>query len=152
MKVIALTILLLSLFSCAFAQEARKFDELPNSSCADITFRTVSFFDELRKTKDSKGYVIVYNGKLLLPLYNKENKTIYPHRNEAKAEIQNIKARLRFSPFDEKRLVFIEGGLREYFTIEYWIVPAEMTPPIPSPTIKIMKYRKGKANRLCEVF
>jgi hypothetical protein len=152
MKVVVFTVFILILLSSISAQEARKIGGLPNSSCADITISSHYFFEEIKKQQGSKGYVIVYNGKLVLPLYNSENKTVYPHRNEAKSEIENIKARIKFFRFDKTRLVFIEGGLREYFTIEYWIVPANAKPPIPSPTLKTMKYRKGKSYRICEVF
>ena len=139
----------MSLFSCAFAQEARKIDEFGDVTCADITFRSINFFDEVRKIQNSTGYVIVYNGKLT---YNAKDKPLYPHRNEAKSEIENIKTRIDLNRFDKKRVVFIEGGLRDYLTVEFWLVPKNTTPPKPTPTLTKMKYRKGKPKNPCGEF
>lgn len=150
MKIISLTILLLSLFSYVFAQEARKVVEFGNRSCDDLTIGMIDFFDEVTSVKDSKGYIIVYNGKVLRPLYNQQNKTVYPHRNEAKAEIENIKTRIKFYYFDKNRIVFIDGGFREKFTVELWLVPSSASIPKATPTLKTMKYRKGKAEPSCK--
>lgn len=151
MRIFLSIVLALFVSYSLFSQEAQKVDELPNSSCADITIRSSHFFDEIKKREDSKGYIIVYNGKLLKPLYNKENKSIQPHFDEAKAEINNIKSRINFFKFDAKKLVFVEGGLRENFTIEFWIVPNNANSPNLTPTLKKMKFRKGKPKGFCVI-
>jgi hypothetical protein len=47
---------------------------------------------------------------------------------------------------DAKRIVVINGGYREEWTAELWIVPKGATPPNPSPTLaaKDIRFRKGK--------
>lgn len=149
MKIIGLTAFILISLSSVFAQEARKIDEFGNESCDNLRNLLDIFFAELKSSKDEKGYIFVYEGKLLVPLYNKENKTIYPQRGEAEAEIKFIKQHIKFRGFDENRIVRINGGFRERFTVEFWIVPANVTPPKVTPTLKKMKYRKGKAKHSC---
>lgn len=146
MKVIASTILLLSLFSFAFGQEARKIDEFGDLSCCDLTSRIGNIFEEVRNLENSKGYIIIYNGKLTYAT----QKPLYPRLNQGKAEIENIKTRIKFYNFEENRIVFIDGGFREKFTVELWLVPNGVTPPKPTPTLKKMKYRKGKAEPSCK--
>ncbi|MGI8639395.1 MAG: hypothetical protein ACR2MG_05515 [Pyrinomonadaceae bacterium] len=134
----------------AQVNEARKIDEFGNISCDDLTARFDNFFLQLTELDNSKGYVLVYEGNLLSPLYNKDGKTIKPRRGEAKAQILTMKSRIKFSRFDEKRIVFVNGRFRENLTIELWIVPTDVTPPKPTPTLKKMKYRKGKPGNFCD--
>lgn len=149
MKMLGLIIFSLSLLSFAVAQKAQKIAEFGDLSCADVTIRTYDFFEKIRNEKGSKGYIFIYNGKLVPASYKK---SLIPTRNQVKAEIENIKSRINFFRFDKKRLVFIDGGFRENFTVEYWVVPSNATLPIPTPTLKKIKFRKGGANRHCEVF
>lgn len=60
----------------AFAQnkEARKFDEFGNISCDDLSARLESFYMELKASKDLKGYIFIYVGNLVMPLYNQDGK------------------------------------------------------------------------------
>ncbi len=48
-----------------------------------------------------------------------------------------------------EKIVFIEAGFREKLTIEFWLVPLGAEPPKPNPTLKKMKYQKGKPLDLC---
>ena len=64
--------------------------------------------------------------------------------------IYTMKTRIKFRRFDEKRIVFIEGGFREKFTIELWVVPDGKLPPTSTPTLTKMKYRKGKPQDSCK--
>jgi hypothetical protein len=55
MRLISLTVLLLSLLSFAFAQQARKTQEFGNVTCDDLRSRVDNFFGELNELKDAKG-------------------------------------------------------------------------------------------------
>ena len=133
-----------------FAQEARKIDEFGNTSCDDFLSRLEGLFVELNGLKDTKGYVFVYEGRMLNPLYNQQNKTVYPRRGEAKAELENVRRHIIFRNYDKNGIVLVEGGFRARYTVEFWIVPNNATPPKESPTLKKMKYRKGKAEYSCK--
>jgi hypothetical protein len=52
--------------------------------------------------------------------------------------------------------VVINGGYRELWEAELWIVPKGATPPTPTPTIKVqdIRFRRGrikKSDYECEV-
>ena len=139
-------LLLLSFVFMVSAQtkETQKFDEFGNISCDDLTSRLEVFFLELKGDKTLKGYVLIYEGNLLIPLYNKDGKTVRPRRGEAKGFIKSMQSREKFYSFYDKRIVFIESGFRKNFTVELWLVPNGAALPKLTPTLKKMKYRKGK--------
>ena len=49
----------------------------------------------------------------------------------------------------QEKFVFVESGFLEDFKVELWNVPDGATPPKPTPTLKRMKYRKGKPVGFC---
>jgi hypothetical protein len=154
MKLIASIILFLSLFSCVFAQEARKVNEFGTPTCEDFLLRKDYFVIELANNPSSIGYILVYEGKVAETDYSgKEPRTYYvlPHYGEANAYIKLMKLGFKHSQFPLERLVFVKAGFREKLGFEFWLVPRNTTPPKPTPTLKKIKYRKGKANRVCEV-
>ena len=152
MKVIILTILLLSLFSCAFAQEARKVDEFGEIICDEYLYRMEIITNE---SKDSNGkiYIIIYEGKLskrINPFSDKIIK-VYPQRGLAKAQIKSMKEFLKVRDIQADKFVFIEGGFRETTYLEAWYVPNGAVPPKPTPTIKKMSYSSGKPKGYCVI-
>lgn len=156
-KFIILLIILLVLSVSAFSQEAQKIDEFGNLNCDDYLSRMDNFHVQLNNFPDAKGYIFVYEGKLENAVYNKngkfvENKYLYPKIGEAKARIKTMQQRLRFSRFPPERIVFIEAGLREKYTVEYWIVPNEADPPAPTLTLERIKHRRGKPGNFCGEF
>ncbi|MEK7725499.1 MAG: hypothetical protein AAB336_14190 [Acidobacteriota bacterium] len=153
MKLIASTILLLSLFSCAFAQEARKIDEFGNISCDELLTKRDGFLNELNASPDLSGYMLIYVGKL--KQYNDKRKKEYyvlPHSRDAKEFIFALRKVFSFRNFPLDRIVFVNAGFRGNFTIEFWTVPDGVTPPKPTPTLTKMKYRKGKPRIFCGEF
>jgi hypothetical protein len=57
---------------------------------------------------------------------------------------------------DSKRIVFVNGGYRESWEVELWLVPKGSNPPAPTPTVKPqdIKFRRGKIKKRdyeCEV-
>jgi hypothetical protein len=139
-----------------FPQEVQKFNEFGNVPCEYLRSSLDIFFKELKDTEDAKGYIIVYEGKLLIPWYNKENKTIYPQRGEANAVIKFIKDHLKLrsydktsfrNSYDKNRVIIVNGGFRQEYSVEFWIVPYNAKSFKPAPTLKKMRYRKGRAKR-----
>lgn len=99
-------------------KEARKVDEFGNISCDDLSARLDNFSLQIKELKDSKGYILVYEGNVLKPLYNKNGTTAKPHRGEARAQIMTMKTRFKFLRFDDTKIVFVNGGFRKNFTVE----------------------------------
>lgn len=152
MKRQILNFLLLSIFAVSVSaqiNEARKVDEFGIISCDDLMARVDNFFLELKNFPNSGGYILVYEGNLSSYLYG-EGKTFRPRRGEAKNQVEAIKDRIKFSRLDDKKVMFIEGGFRKNLTVEFWFVPNNATPPKPTPTLKTMKYRKGKPTDPCK--
>lgn len=98
---------------------ARKFDSYGAIQRATEAQRLEQFVIELNNNPSAQGYVIVY-GKL-------------------GGDPTKITARLRrIEEFligkrgiDGGRIVSMDGGTRERFTVELWIVPSGATPPYP---------------------
>lgn len=149
MKLIISTILLLSLFSCAFAQAARKIDEFGKIYCDDFLARKDDFAFLLYGEPTSIGYILVYEGKYNLRKNETQTQVVLPLIGEAKAYINTMKKRFKVSGFPLERLIFVNAGFRENFTLEFWIVPLGAKPPMPTPKLKKMKHRKGKAGDFC---
>lgn len=137
--------------------QARKVDEFANIPCDEYLARINALVQELKNLPDSKGYIFVYEGKESRQVYDKNNKYtgekyISPQFGLARNVIKKIGMRLKLQGSDIKRFIFINGGFREKFTVEFWIVPNGVIPPKPAPTLEKMKYRKGKPNGFCIFF
>lgn len=143
MKLVGLIILILSLYSCVFAQEAQKIDDFENLICDDYLTRMHRVIDEIDDVSNSKIYFLVYEGKEF---------GFYPRQGLAKAKIESIKeliTKVRQMTLD--KFIFVNAGFRENAKTEIWLVPTGATPPKPTPTVKKMKYRKGRAKGYCVV-
>lgn len=155
MKWLTSTILLLSLFSYAFAQEARKIEEFGNLGCDDFLTRKDNFIYYLNLEPNAIGYIFVYEGKLQEFDYSKEKVQTYyvlPRVGEARRYLVGMKDRFEMGRFPLERLVFANAGFREKFTVEFWIKPSDASPPKPTPTLTKIKYRKGKPKNFCGEF
>jgi hypothetical protein len=47
---------------------------------------------------------------------------------------------------EAERLIVVDGGFRKKLSYEMWLVPEEMEPPAPNPTVsrKDVKLKRGK--------
>ena len=156
-KQLHILILVVSLVSSILAQtkEARKIDEFGSIPCEELRARLDSFLSELQNNPQTKGFVIVYEGKYFYPDFNKyppeKIKTYLPAFGEAQLRTQAFINHFKWRNFPSDRYLFISGGYREKHTVEFWIVPNGAKPLRPSPTLDKMKFRKGKPERItCE--
>ncbi len=153
----ALFILLISLFVkfAAFGQspEARLFDEYGNSiSCEEYLSRADAMKIEQANNPNSRIYVIVYEGKERKRDYNSKNvtfKSVLPQYGQAAATIRTMQKRLKLNKVPIQNYIFVNGGFREQFGVEIWLVPSGAGLPKPTPTLEKMKYRKGKPKGFC---
>ena len=135
-------------YSSALAQakQAYKLEELivGAGSCEYVIHHLDYFALELQNNPTTQGYIIFYGGKTY-DFYEKP-KVRLPRRGEAEFRAKAAEGRLKWLKFDPNRYVVVNGGYREKFTLEFWIVPAGAEVPTPTPTIKAneIKFRKGK--------
>lgn len=139
----------------AQTKEARKIDEFGSIPCEEIRARLDRFLTELQNDPQTKGFVIVYEGKYFYPDYSEypseEIKIYLPTFGESQLRTQTFINHFKWRNFPSDRYLFISGGYREKHTVEFWLVPNRAKPPSPSPTLDKMKYRKGKTERItCE--
>lgn len=142
-------IFILSFLLCipVFSQEAVKIDEFTNTTCDDYWSRTSFLYTDLNRNLEAKAYIFVYQGKLTKLVYDKKGnlkRTDYvsPPKNEANELIGYFERDAAFKDIPTDKVTFVEGGFREKFTVEFWIVPVGTNPPKPTPTLEKVKQRK----------
>ena len=147
-------VLSFALSTFAQAKEARKVDEFGFVTCGSLMARANFFFQEYLNTPGSKLYVIYYEGKQYRTnVWNKklgkyETKWGNPRRGEAFVRAQEIRIYLKNEhSLDEKNIIMIDGGYREEFFQEIWVVPDKAKIPAPTPTLKEkdITFEKGKS-------
>ncbi|MCD9187695.1 MAG: hypothetical protein LUM44_14845 [Pyrinomonadaceae bacterium] len=107
------------------SEKTKKVDEFGQATDCDLSARVDNLFIEINNTPNSKGYVILYKGKEILPA-NYDSNT-YEKR---------IKQQIEFRKYDPDRIVIIDGGFRETVTNEFFLVPENSEIPVPTETIE----------------
>jgi hypothetical protein len=125
----------------ATSDKMRQFDEFGDINCEDEMARLDNFAVQLQNEPAAKGVMIFYGGRRF--------RGRLPKQGEAAARAARMKPYLvgRRS-IQSEQVIMIDGGYREEFQVELWVIPADATPPSPTPTIpaKDIKFQKGKAN------
>ncbi|NJM53215.1 MAG: hypothetical protein HC846_07370, partial [Blastocatellia bacterium] len=96
--------------------QAKLFDSRNYVGADDADMQINMFSNELKKTSNSIGYIIIYGGKVT-------------KRGEIDAHIKGIRAALAFYRIDEGSVFIVKGGFHKTLTIDYWIAPKEAIPP-----------------------
>lgn len=130
------------------------FDHFDNIYCDDEKARLDNFAIQLQNQPDAIGYIVFYGGRR----YGPAGHTRLPRRKEGEARAARLKSYLLIGSrnLDPKRIVLVNGGYRETWQAELWVVPQSTKPPILKPTLKPeqIKFRKGVAREKdyhCEV-
>lgn len=131
---------------------AVKFDEYGQICEEDEKARLDHFSIELRKKPDLVAYVIFYGGRCYssCEIDYPRHRPHYPRRGEAEQRGGRIKPYLIESRgVDEKRIFVVNGGFRESWTAELWLVPKGAPPPPVTPTLtaRDIKYRTGRVTK-----
>jgi hypothetical protein len=129
--------------------EPRKVDEYADICCEDEQARLDSFAIELQNNPDATGYVIFYGGRRYPSCWTDypRHRPRIPYKGEAEARAASIKPYLTDTRgMDRERIVVVNGGHRESWMAELWIVPKGAKFPAPTPTLRPeqIRYRKGK--------
>ncbi len=119
--------------------------------CEDIEARLENLYLNLTEEPKSKGLIIVYEGKYAKYIYDRKGKStikyIMPSFGEYAFRTQEMQRFLVFKRFKIENFLFINGGFRENFEVEFWVVPNGAKLPKPTPTLETMKYRKGNPSK-----
>ncbi len=130
--------------------EASKFDEFGDVRCEDEKARLDNFANELQNNPDAQGYIVFYGGKRRQYPSRNNSRRALPRRGEAEARVARLKPYLHDSRgIDSNRIVVVNGGYREQWAAELWIVPKGAIPPTPTPTIKPeeIRFRSGRIKK-----
>jgi hypothetical protein len=156
--IIAASALCLTLLSSsAFGQQvASKFGEMGQIPCDDVKGWLDSSAVELERNPNAKLYIVFYGGKSYFNnLYDRRTgdysigRTLLPRHGEAKARISWWKSYLIIARgVEASRIEVIDGGYRNEFTVELWLVPSGANPPTLKPTLteKDIRFRSGRPN------
>lgn len=103
---------------------AREFDECVNCTFDDQKARLDNLAVELQNDPTTTGYIIAYGG-----------------RTSPIGQVERLMTRARDYLIQQRginasRLVLVNGGFREYDSVELWIVPSGAAPPRATPTIQ----------------
>lgn len=155
MKKQFLSFLLLLLYAnCILAQtetarkgkEARLVNEFGRYSCEDIKARLQNFQLMLNEEPKSRGVVFVYEGKYPNVTDYRNGaavRYILPSFGESAFRTREMQDAVAFFKFPMENWLFVNGGFRETFTVEFWLVPDGAAFPKPTPTLETIKYSKG---------
>jgi len=125
------------------------FDRFGDVCCDDEKAHLDNFAVELQAQPNVQGYIIFYGGRRVsYPYCN--NRLRLQRRGEAQARAARLKPYLTGTrAIDPARVIVIDGGYRESWTAELWLVPMGANPPTPSPTVqpKDIRFRKGRIKK-----
>jgi len=129
--------------------EARKFDEFGDVGCEDEKARLDNFANELQNNPDAQGYIIFYGGKRRQSADRRHSRLEFPRQGEAAARVARLKPYMSMRGIDNERVLVINGGYRDLWAVELWIVPKGANPPTPTPTVKPqeIRFRRGKIKK-----
>ncbi|MDQ3820526.1 MAG: hypothetical protein M3362_22980, partial [Acidobacteriota bacterium] len=101
----------------------RKVDDFEYLDTDSEGARLDAFAIELGKEPQSRGYIISYNQRDIPP--GRFLRRIYGDKHYL----------VNYRGIEPNRLVVVNGGYREKFRTELWLVPNGASPPKPTPTI-----------------
>lgn len=125
------------------------FDSFGDICCNDEKAHLDNFAVALQTQPDSQGYIIFYGGRHQ-SYPSCRNRQRLQRRRESQARAARLKPYLvNLRGIDPAQVIVIDGGYRESWTAELWIVPKGATPPTPSPTVQPndIRYRKGRIKK-----
>lgn len=142
---------------CAETGPVEIFDTFGDVCCNDEKARLDNFAIALAQEPESTGYIIFYGGTRHKYPFCSSRRLMLPRRGESQARAARLKPYLVNSRgIDPRRIVVIDGGYRETWAADLWIVPKGGSPPTPTPTVQPqdIRYRKGRIQKRyyeCEV-
>lgn len=141
-----------SLSISAQNNQAREVDEFGDLCCENLLAHGDSIYNELQHNTDSKIYLLFYEGKHSIVAYNKKTKkyerqSVNPKVGEGLNRTRIMALYLtKGRKIPKNKVIVVNGGYRENYEVEIWLVPKVAEPPKLTPTLtnKDIKFRKGK--------
>lgn len=129
--------------------QPRKVDEYADICCEDEKARLDNFAIELQKDPNATGYVIFYGGRRYSSCWYDypRHRSRIPYKGETEARAAVVRPYLvNQRGIEPERIVVVNGGHRESWMAELWIVPKGAQVPVPTPSLKPkdIRYRKGR--------
>jgi len=129
-----------------------KFDEYGDICSGDEKARLDNLAIHLQNIPEAQAYVIFYGGRCYSSCgYDyPRHRPRRPRKGEAEARAARIKPYLvNTRGLDPERIFVMNGGHRESWTAELWIVPKGSQPPAPTPTVQPedIEYRKARPTK-----
>lgn len=144
-------------YAYAAVSPTQIFDSFGDICCDDEKARLDNFAVALKQDSELQGYIMFYGGRSQNYPYCHSSRQRLQRRGESQTRAARLKPYLvNAHALDPKRVVVINGGYRESWSAELWLVPKGAIPPTPSPTVQPqdIRFRKGKikeSDYKCEV-
>jgi hypothetical protein len=130
--------------------KAQKVIEFGITNCDDWMAMSENLVAKMREEESSLGYIIYYGGRVNIPPYGSPYTKRLPRRGEGFARAAVIKSRFvdNFG-IDGNRIILVNGGYRETWSVELWVAPKGAGWPLPTPAIKEseIRFRKGRVRK-----
>ena len=104
--------------------EAKLVDQFGRLNSEERSARFDVMFAGISQTPNSIGYVFLFCGKTC-------------RYDEIVGHMRGIEIKIALRRFERSKLVILDGGFRESFETELWVVPEEACPPTPKSNIHI---------------
>ena len=138
--------------SVSYQNEAHLFDRYNQICEEDEKARLDNFGIQLNNEPEAQAYIIYYGGRCYSGCeedYPRHRPRV-PRKGEAKQRAGRIEPYLvETRGLDPARIVVIDGGFRESWEAELWIVPKGAPPPPIKPTVspEQIVYGKGRVTK-----
>lgn len=105
-----------------FGNTPRLVDEFGRIANGDLKARLDHFFTLLQNHPEKQGFAYIYGGRDV-------------GSRDAESRKRLIAQYVLFRRFDETRIKIISVGFRDEVSTEFWLVPAAISAPVPTPTV-----------------
>ena len=126
---------------------AEKISEFSILPCGHLLSQAEAVFNLLERSNNSRLFLIYYEGRSYSAVKKGKQQITNPVRGDALNRTKRISLYLtKYRKVPSEKIVLMDGGFRESYWVEVWIVPESANPPQASPTLMAndIKFRKGK--------
>ncbi|MEO5860021.1 MAG: hypothetical protein ABIR33_13865 [Pyrinomonadaceae bacterium] len=135
-------VLIIGMAVSAQRPEPKLWDQFGNIPCEELRGRLDLFMNEVASHHDSQGVIVGYDGQFTR--YGGERPyKLLPKFGELQLMMTTFRNHFIFRRFDTRRIVFLSGGYRDDYGLEFWLVAPGGAFPDVRPTLKSIKYGKG---------